>query len=285
MKQSKVTVVIIALIAIMGCKCSDGPEGPAGPEGPTAIFVTGYIYDYDTYSAGYVRISAIPNVPSVDISDNALILERTSYYNCLSYYNYELPLIQGDEAQLTIDYTKINGTSGTAGSNITLPGEFEYTSHEPDSTIILSLGDSLEVEWAASSDANGYYIYMSLYYRYLDTLGAYHYVSVGLDTAITDTGIFFPSSRIFPNQNEIDTITWVDSYSGIHVYAISGPLFPGDDGNITGDGIGRFNGLNYGGRLNLDLEGAGLLAGQSEDPKEKLQEFIIKSTHEQFSIE
>lgn len=70
------------------------------------------------------------------------------------------------------------------------------------------------------------------------------YLSFTLDTIITDTTHVFHGADLFPAPEDLD---FFNTFTGnVSVTAVSGPIDPREDGNITGDGEGFFIGMNVG---------------------------------------
>lgn len=268
------------LMVVAGCEGPEGPQGPAGqqgPEGPEGPAGTSYIYidgyvcsptQWDTTCDADVFVGNNPSFPVVEIND----VNLSSGAGDPNWFNHsDFPISTGDSAELVVTYTKTDGNPGTARANIILPGPFEITSHDTLYDTI-SVGDSLAVCWTSSDGADAYSVYFDMYYEYIDTSGDYRYFGFHYDTLFTDTCIVFSQAELFPNAGEIDSIWY--GYGNFHARAINGPVQEGDQGNVTGDGIGFFYGRTYGDELRIRFRDSGPFVSELQEPPNLIRKFV-----------
>ncbi len=157
------------------------------------------------------------------------------------FHHLNFPISEGDPARLTVSYEKANGEPGLAFAEITIPGPFELTSLEPDTSNI-TINDTLSAEWTSSTGADFYRIIFVVSYNYRNLQGVLESVHDHIvDTLATETSIYFSPQQIFPNLSEIGSVENISEFYFI-LSAVNGP-FQGEQGNVIGDGIGMFHGL------------------------------------------
>lgn len=238
--------VAISLIAFFaGC---EGPEGPMGPSGAPFVYVEGEIYGYpqDSTSRALVQVLNNPGIPSVEI--NGIRIPPFPTDLPPHVFRGELPILPGDSAHLRVSYPKTDGSLGVAGATVILPGPFEIV--RPDTsydTISISLGDSLTVRWNSARGADIYTVWLYFEYHYIDTSGMDGSFTYSTTIQSDDTSITFAHTELFPDLEHIDSIR--SEFGHIEVSAVSGPVREMQPGNVTGDGIGFFNGRTYAGRV------------------------------------
>jgi len=286
------TILIIMIFAVaafvamfIGCEGPEGPQGPAGTASPLPVYVVGWVgsrppwlvpaLQSDPSTNACVDIYDSPGIPSVEINGIRIPPSNPFYRGCnpFRFYNDTLPVSCGDSLHLRIAYTELNGTPRTAQANIMLPGSFEITC--PDTSYdTISVGDSLVFCWTSPEGADVYLVQFDLYYIYVDTSGADRGFGYYLDTTlVADTSIIFSAMQLFPHTGEIDSVEY--SHGEFELRAMNGPTPEEDQGNVTGDGIGFFNGWTYGGEVRFFVGGSSPLAGEiveSENPVQKLVE-------------
>lgn len=274
-KMKSVEAIVFAMvvfgIGFIGCK---GPVGPQGQEGPSLIYVLGGTDSPRGYDITYdvrVRVFNIPTVPTVKVNDKVLPHNWPEAY--LEFVDEDFPICAGDSAELLVTYTKLNGGSGTALANVVVPGQFEITSHEPYSIVVIPAGTGMSLTWSPSDNADVYQSSFMLYYGYSDTHGNEKEFRYSLDTLITETSVTFPASELFPNIDEIDRIRW--SGGSFWVWAMAGPWQEGTEGNVMGDGIGFFCASSYGGYIEIHVSGSKCLTIRNEGFENCLQRFLM----------
>lgn len=188
-----------------------------------------------------------PEIPSVTVNGVQIPWDLDNKW----FQERDFDISPGDTAELLVAYTKSDGSPGSAQSVIKVPDHFEITSHDTSLIDSLPIGGDLGVTWSSSDGADAYSVYFSIRYYYYDTTGSDRYFYYMLDTLFADTSITFASSLLFPNANEIDSLD--DGFGNLDVTAVSGPIGPGAEGNITGDGIGFFHGWTYGADLYITV--------------------------------
>jgi len=242
---SKFGLHAILMLFISGC---EGPQGPAGPAGSQPLWIEGYIQISNQAlpkGSAYLTVLNCPVIPSVKINDLSIP------YNGHGFYTYDLLIAPGQPAELTVIYTKPDNSQGFAGASISMPGMFEITSHNPDSTLFLPKGADLVVAWSASEHASAYDIYCSVSYRYGDFNDSTRSGYFSFDTLMSETSITIPARRIFPDIAEIDTLK--RGSGSLYIDAKNGPIYEGDAENVSGDGNGYFIGRTRCDRLYIEV--------------------------------
>jgi hypothetical protein len=235
----------LVAISIPGC---EGPAGPKGSAGQPKFSVYGYVeFTADTLpTQAQVIVSNLSSIPTVKLNQS-LITFRSLYGEGSYYWDTLRTITKGNEVQLTV-----SGDQGVAGAVVRVPQQFRIQSPNPDSTFILLPYSNFTSSWNASGFSNYYYAYFYLNYSYLPSGGGtskYFYFQV--DTILSATSITIPASRLFPA--DIDSI--IGSYGYFSIGAVNGPrLEVGEQGNVTGDGIGFFFGKSYGGNVEISLQ-------------------------------
>ena len=285
MRRSMVVFIVVSVIAalyvgLIGC---EGPQGPVGPSGDSLpVYLWGAVGAPELEELpAYVLISNVHEIPSVEI--NGIRIPFTSPLTgggCAGYFlqgivfsldDFSIPA--GDSASLVVTYTKVNGNPGTARANIVLPDQFEITSHDTSSVVDIPVGTGLTVSWTSSKEADAYHVYLDLDYDYTDTSGAHQSFYFSADTLITDAFITFLPSQLFPDAGKIKAVE--SSRGEFDISAIAGPLWEGAEGNVTGDGIGFFYGLTFGGHLDLEVSGSEYMAGKRAKPEVRFQKTFM----------
>jgi hypothetical protein len=233
----------LVAISIPGC---EGPAGPAGSAGQPKFSVFGEVeFTADTLPTyASLFVSNISSIPTVKLNQD--FIEFRNFYSGRSYYWDTLRTItEGDEVQLTIS------NQSEASATVRIPQQFRIQSPDPDSTFILLPHSHFTSSWTASGFSDYYYAYFYLNYSYLPSGGGTSkYFYFEMDTILSATSITIPASKLFPA--DIDSI--IGSYGYFNIGAVNGPrLEVGEQGNITGDGIGFFFGKSYGGDINISL--------------------------------
>jgi hypothetical protein len=229
---------LLVPLSMLTCRGPEGPQGPAGPVLPGDVFITGEI-SYNSMgektSYAQVEISNCEVFPGVSIND--IELKSSLSYGSFRFTGNNLPIFPEDEVRLLVT------SDGTAQVIFNMPGEFEITSH--DSLIVLPLGQDLSVNWSTSNFAEFYAVHVFLHYSWIDYNNKIHTDDYILDTLSAKNQITIPSHFIFPDLNQISSIT--SSVGYFDVAAGIGPWKEEDSGNVTGDATGFFNG-----RTNID---------------------------------
>ena len=245
----------------LGPQGEEGPQGPEGEEGPTLINVlatlSGPQPPANTDYAIQVKIYNFPTIPCVTLNDILLPNKMGKFWFINSFAQFA----PGDSASLVIDYTMLDGIEGTARAQAVLPEQFELTSHDTSAVAPINWGFDFPVTWTTSEWTDFYKIDFHLGIEYDDTLGTRNFLEYYLDSLVTDTVITIPTSQIFPPREEVDTLYVNEGYFYIDAY--NGPGFPGDEGNVAGDGFGFFFGCTYGPKL--EIEATGVLSEPREE--------------------
>jgi hypothetical protein len=286
-------ILIIMMLAIaasvvmfIGCEGPEGPRGPAGTANTLPVYVVARIGPYPMYrgekngmdstTEARVDVYESPGIPSVEINGIRIPPSDPFYRGCnpFRFYNDNLPVSCGDSVRLLVTYPRSDGTPGTAHASIMLPGQFEITS--PDTSYdTISVGDSLAFRWTPSNGADAYIADFRLGYSYWDTSGNQQFFQYYVyDMVLTDTSITFSQAQLFPDLEEIDSLEY--GYGGFDLWAMNGPTPEEDQGNVTGDGIGFFNGWTYGGSVNIRIIGSSSPAGEIMQPQGSMQRLSVR---------
>lgn len=280
-------VLILGLSIVAGCEGDQGPQGSQGPTGPTGPqgdpgetvpFITGTIsaprhtVNWDeVYGTADVYVVKTPSLPTVTVNSYTVDLNLQYPDGKLNYHSGDLPIAGGNAAVVTVGYTKADQSSAQAQANITVPGDFAITG---DSAKV-SPTDTVRMDWSPSSGADGYFVMLRVFVAYVDTSNTNYGLTFEMDTVVTDTTFIQPAEVFFPDLN---TVAGFISYDAqMDISAVSGPLYPGDAGNVTGDGYGFVYGWNDGPDVSLDLDIMLVLKsmrGDRLDPREEFQNYM-----------
>jgi hypothetical protein len=246
MKTKRASVIIafatvVLTILLVGC---EGDQGPEGPSGTTLPFIRAKVHFFLDESMATSPVSAVvyidrlPEIPQVAISQISIPYTTQSESGELRFVKEDLPFSAGDQVALSVSYVE----SESANSTIITPGSFELTSPDTASTY-LPLGDTLTFQWSVSEEAEAYNLNIRSNWTYIDSLGTWHDFRFYLDSMTTETQIGYPQDLLLPDLSQVIEVFYNEVR--IELHAITGPVFEGDLGNITGDGIGMFNGYTY----------------------------------------
>jgi hypothetical protein len=237
---------LIAAFALIfsgaGCEGEQGPAGPAGSSGQSVISVVGVVNvgwsgEIATNLSTTVSITNAPSIPEVKVNNKTFPVdgEWLWYGGRVAYYGSLYSADGYDQANLEINYTKLNGRAGSATSTISLP---QYVTADDDD-IQLPPYNPAEASWSTSDGADAYYVDVYFYNTWVDNDSFYtHTWYVDFDTVLTDTSLTIPEEDLFPDAGDVSSI---NSFDGtFYIYPVSGPWMPGVRNNIKGDGIGVF---------------------------------------------
>lgn len=241
-----------ALIAITGCSGEDGAVGPQGPAGEVEPFVNGLVVrsNYEDYYQQeeiidlqvLVSVNNVSTVPSVYVNDEEIpaSLEGMVYSAGYSFWG-GLFLDMGDSATLAVNYSE-GGENMTAGAAVAVPDTFDLLSSPGDPLpLIISPAGSLDVEWESAAGAEKYWLVIDYDGSYIDNSGNEIDFDRSMITSVRDTTFTLYGSDIFPDRDDIDYYT---GFGGnIYIYAVDGPISPGDEANVSGDAAGTFAGV------------------------------------------
>jgi hypothetical protein len=272
------SLVVLSLMILTGCEGDPGPQGPEGQTGTNLINVLGYIYGptlTDSTPDASISVFNSPSVPSASIN-NIDLEHRPAPWPGHEGFEFwdDLSISNGESASLLVTYTKLDGNPGTAQASGALPGSFEITSHDTGSVNPISLQSDLTITWSASSGMDAYLVHFSSHYHYTDYLGNQHYGSTYYDSLLITTTITYTPTQIVPNPSEIDTLDYING--GFYIYAVDGPIFQGDIGNVTGEGYGFFLCSTYGGALDFSSDSTSNQAREGKDDEEHIRDFIME---------
>ena len=245
-----VLVAVAALIILVGCEGDQGPEGAAGIQGPqgepgpavlNVVAVIKVSEDLKAYDMGHfaMNIYNAPSIPHVRFNnevsapDDAAMFEEGRLI-----YHEDFGLTGNDSAFLDISYTMLDGSQGHASSAISLPSQF----FAADNVVPVDYGADAVVEWEMSAGADGFWVGVYCLITYTDSSGMPQFDFLKYDTimAADDTTLTIPTSTLFPDMAEIMTLDFFGG--GCSIRAVTGPWFPGEANNFTGDAMGIFVG-------------------------------------------
>jgi hypothetical protein len=263
---------VCLLVAIGGC---EGPEGPQGPPGTSPVYINGWIQPHtslDSSSHAEVEVYNIPEIPNVEINGIPIPLQYSfSWRIPYRFVHLDLPISAGDSTELLVTYTELDGSSGIAKAGVISPGPFEITSSDTSYDTI-AVGDSLAVRWSQSDGADIYLVRFDFQFRYTDTSGISERFYCTIDTLMSDVCITFSPTELFPPIAEIGSVEVANGH--FQIWAINGPAKEGDEGNITGDGMGFFNGWTSGGSLYILVGGSDSLVNEAEEPPNRVPKLM-----------
>jgi hypothetical protein len=245
-----VSLALFALNIFFGCEGDQGPEGAVGPQGPTGepgpteiniMAIMEVSEDIKAFDVGEFAMSIYnaPSIPHVRLNNKDIMPDDMGMFDegRLVYKEY-FGLVRDDSAFLDISYTKLDGSPGAASSDISLPAQFAVI----DPVRFILVNEDPMAEWDMSQGADAYWVYYYFSFGYDDTAGVYQMIEVTCDTvmAADDTSLTVPASIIFPPLDEIGEIhSFVGSFD---LRAVTGPWFPGEMNNFSGDAYGVFVG-------------------------------------------
>lgn len=244
------SLALFAMIMLLGCEGDQGPEGAVGPQGPqgnpgpTEINIMAIMEvseDLKAFNMGEFAMSIYnaPSIPHVRLNNKDIMPDDMEMFDegRLAYKEYFV-LERDDSAFLDISYTMLDGLPGAASSDISLPTQFALI----DPVKFILINEDPMAEWDMSQGADAYWIYYHFGFGYDDTAGVYQTIEVTGDTvmAADDTSLTVPASNIFPPLDEIGVIRSFIGYFDLR--AVTGPWFPGEMNNFSGDAYGVFIG-------------------------------------------
>lgn len=225
--------LIILALCILVTQCIRDKSKPAisGFLFKTVYYDGDSAYDRNIQVYNYKGFSAIPlvklNNEILGIYDWGINWYQFSDENIvLSNKDYELEVSHSD---------------GTAKAKVSMPGNIRFT--QPDTSYILKRESTLVIAWQKSSKATWYWLDYYISYEYLDTAGEEDSYDISKDTVITDTFCRLEPNRFFPSY----VMNILEGEGEANVWAMDGPIiYPGSNGNVTGQGIGFFHAANQG---------------------------------------
>ncbi len=247
----------LLLFFVIGCEGLEGPAGPQGQSGPNLIQISGTVYTpsfSDSTTDARIEIANSPSIPEVRLND--VSLEYLGGFP-FRFSHDDLLISHGDTASLQVKFIKVDGDTGVAQSMLALPGAFELLAPEPDTIVggqpylYIEKGDSLNIIWSSSQNADEYYMNFYLSIFYWDSLDNQNTFRFDTSAYMQDTCIFFPAATLFPDTCDMDSIN--HGYGSFRLSAIAGPHNIGDMGNITGDGNGFLYGYAYCEDLRIEM--------------------------------
>lgn len=271
-------ILLAGLILFTGCEGPEGPQGSVGPEGPLLINVLGQIEaptEWDPTPDAEIYIQNAHSIPSVKVNSQQIPFNGWEDFRMV-FYDNNIDISIGDTANLVVNYTNLDGDSCTAQASTVLPGNFNIISHNPEETVYISQGDNLFISWNPSEGAEGYQVYFYLDYHYYDTEGNNEHYWFGYYKYVTGTSINFTAEQLFPEDLNIDYITY--GWGDFDVGAVSINLAEGAMGNVTGDGYGFFVGWANGDELDIEIAGTKSIVkkeNKKSDSKKKFLEYIM----------
>jgi len=272
---------VISLFFLNSCEMLDSSSSSEIPIYVTAGAYKDY-YDEDE-DLVFVNVMNSASVPTVKVNNQSLnrrTLEDDYFIlGGLIYWDY-FDFGTGQNLSLEIEYKNQDEENRTANASVTIPGSFSITSH-PNSDVDefeIVWGQDLTITWTQSTGAEAYEYYLWIEYEtYNSTTDDWEYKTVNLQNMITGTSVTFSANELFPSSVNISEVIY--TYGDFDIWACSKKMEEGDMGNITGDGIGFFNGYAWGDDLDFEVSGTSLakrVENKSKDAKEKLLKIISK---------
>jgi len=174
-------------------------------------------------------------IPEILVNDTPIDIYGYADLGIIFYEN-DYIIDEGDSIELVISYTKQDSAEGLARADLMYPGPFEFIGFNENVIDTVYVGEDLSINWT-SSEGKERYIFKGFFsYLYRDSLGQSDGVNIFVDSIMFDTSMFIPATVLFPNEaNIMEVVTGGGDFS---VYAESGPVRPGDNSNIYGDGSG-----------------------------------------------
>jgi hypothetical protein len=281
-------IAIAGIGLFIGCQGDQGPAGPQGPigsigpqgqPGEAVPFITGTIsaprhtVNWDeVYGTADFYVVKAPSLPSVTVNSIPVDLNLQFPDGKLTYHSGDLPVTGGNSATVRVSYKKTDQTDALAQGSVTVPADFAITGD----SVKVGPADTVHLDWMPANGADGYFISLRVFVAYVDTSDSNHGLTFEMDTVVTDTTFEQPADVFFPDTSGL--AGYISYEAQLDLSAVSGPLYAGDAGNITGDGYGFIYGWNDGPDISLDLDIP--LASKSSahilgDP----QEFFLKYTN------
>ncbi len=258
-----VAIMIFGLGIIYGCEGDQGPIGPQGPigsigpqgdPGEVVPYITGTIsaprhtVNWDeVYGSADIYVVKSPSLAAVTVNSLPIDLNLQYPDGKLNYHSESLNITGGNNATVRVNYTKTDQTDAIAQGVVTVPGDFAVTGD----SLNVGLADTVHMDWSPATGADGYFVMMRVFIAYVDTNDSNHGLTFEMDTVVTDTTFSQPANVFFPDTTALAGYISYDAQMDIS--AVSGPLYAGDMGNITGDGYGFIYGWNDGPDVTLDL--------------------------------
>jgi hypothetical protein len=255
---------ILGLAIVFGCEGDQGPEGPQGPIGPagpqgdpgeTTPYITGTILaprhtvNWDeVYGSADVYVVKSPSLAGVTVNSHPVDLNLQYPDGKLHYHSGDLPVYGGNNATVRVGYTRTDQTEALAQAVVAVPGNFAVTGD----SLKVGPADTVHLDWSPATGAGGYFVMIRVFVAYVDTNDSNHGLTFEMDTVVTDTTFAQPADVFFPDTNGLAGYISYDAQMDIS--AVSGPLYAGDMGNVTGDGYGFVYGWNEGPDVSLDLD-------------------------------
>lgn len=257
-------MILAGLLIVVGCdedQGSDdiiGPKGPPGEQGEQGdtglsgpdgdprstdinVFATLEIGpgEDDVWADFRASIYNASNIPNLTVNDR--ILEPDDYW---FWSGGRLAYTSGVDAEdvdsflIAVEYTRLDGSTGTGSASIRLAGPFVVL----DDTIPVGFGEDVTMGWQSSEGADAYWFATYCTFSYKDTTGTNQFNTIRFDTLLTagDTAVILPTSKMFPDSVEVQSVNYINGYGWVR--AITGPWLANEASNFSGDATGTFVG-------------------------------------------
>ncbi|MCP4582854.1 MAG: hypothetical protein GY839_14690 [candidate division Zixibacteria bacterium] len=235
-RLAKKIFISAILIILLSCGRDETIINNTIVEEPNAYVIGEIGPRYDHYNVVIsIMVTNTFTIPEVLVNDTPIDIYGYADLG-IRYYENDFVIDEGDSLELVVSYAKQDGAEGFARAGLIYPGPFELIGFNEDAFDTIYVGDDFNANWTSSEGSDRYVLDGWFSYLYQDTLGQSHGVNYYIDTTILDTSLFLPASTIFPNEADItDILTGGAEFS---VYGVSGPVNPGENSNISGDGSG-----------------------------------------------
>jgi len=272
---------VVFLFFVNSCEMLDTSNSSEIP-----IYVNAGAYYDEDEDFVFVNIMNSASIPSVKVNDQSLSRGMLDDYYLgfggLIYWDY-FDFGAGQNLSLEIDYKNQDEENKTANATTVVPGYFSITSHPTgdeddgdEDEFEIPWGQDLTITWTQSTGAEAYECYLCIEYAtYNSTTGDYDFKVVRIRITVTGTSVTFSANELFPSTVDINEVDY--TYGDFDIWACSNKLEEGDVGNVTGDGIGYFNGYAWGDDLDFKVSGTSLakkIENKSKDAKEKFLRII-----------
>lgn len=231
-----------------------GDQGPLGDPGETYAGKLNVMAVLTISSTGYADLIAsiydAPTIPRVTLNDENVMPDYSWMFDGGRLaFDHTIRSEGLDSVRLDIEYTKKDSTTGTATSAIGVPVSPTVVTD----TVNILWGENAQVVWHKSDTADAYWVAFSSVLSYKSAAGTtkLNYLSIDTVLAPNDTTFLVPTSEIFPDSSDVQSIYYF--ISSLSLRTVTGPWFPGETNNFNGDAFGIFVGLTDPQAIDINL--------------------------------